>query len=256
MVERSITLSVVSHRQNTLVNALLQDLQCACRDRVSVVLTENVPDSVALSLAGLDFPVRVIRNRRTRGFAANHNAAFRYCDTPYFCVCNPDVHLPADPFPPLLEALTNPAVGAAGPLVLTPDGRLEDSARPFPRPAILARKLLVHLTGRGRENTDTRTTSEQSPDWIAGMFMVFRRETFAAVRGFDEGYHLYYEDVDLCARLRLLGMQVVRVESSRIVHDARRASHRNLRHALWHIHSILRYLRSDTYARLRRRGLL
>jgi N-acetylglucosaminyl-diphospho-decaprenol L-rhamnosyltransferase len=67
---------------------------------------------------------------------------------------------------------------------------------------------------------------------------------FRELRGFDERYFLYYEDVDLCRRLRKRGYEVVLVPSASAVHDARRESHRNLRHLSWHLASIARFLRS------------
>ena len=85
--------------------------------------------------------------------------------------------------------------------------------------------------------------------------MMFRTETFAAFGGFDEHYFLYYEDVELCGRLRLAGKRIVVEPGARVIHEARRDSHRRPRHAWWHIRSIARWLLSPTYRGLRRAGL-
>lgn len=58
------------------------------------------------------------------------------------------------------------------------------------------------------------------PDWVGGMFMVFRRDIYALLGGFDQKFFLYYEDVDLCARIRLLGLRVVMIPSVRATHLA------------------------------------
>ena len=107
MPERNITLSVVSHGQNALVNQLLEDIQRHCADRVSLVLTENIPDPAPLATSALPCPGERIANGRIKGFGANHNAAFAHCRTPYFCVVNPDIRLPSDPFAALLPALAD-----------------------------------------------------------------------------------------------------------------------------------------------------
>ena len=79
-------------------------------------------------------------------------------------------------------------------------------------------------------------------DWIAGMFMLFRADTYRAAGGFDEAYFLYYEDVDICRRLQRLGAAVVFEPRAQVVHDARRASRRSARLALHHVASTLRFL--------------
>ena len=81
-------------------------------------------------------------------------------------------------------------------------------------------------------------------DWVAGMFIGFRREAYAGVGGFDERYFLYYEDVDICRKLQRQGFKVVYDPEVAIVHDARRASRKNLRLMRIHAASALRYLRS------------
>jgi hypothetical protein len=94
-------------------------------------------------------------------------------------------------------------------------------------------------------------------DWLAGMCLVMNSEAFGSVGGFDERYFLYCEDTDLCLRLQLAGWRLRHVPNVRVVHDARRASHRALRPFLWHVTSLLRLWTSSPYwSYLRRRHRL
>jgi len=232
-----ITLSIVSHRQNGLVNQLVEDVQRHCAGTVALVVTQNVADSVPLSIAGASSRHKLIVNARPKGYGANQNAAFVHCSTPFYCVANPDIRLPANPFPELTQTLADERVGVAGPVVRDPEGAVEDSARRFPTAGVVLRKLLG-----GEPGTDYPADQGAiEVDWIAGMFMLFRSETFRAVGGFDEAYFLYYEDVDLCHRMRKVGKSVVYNPAAEVIHDARRASRRNPRFAFHHLASILRY---------------
>jgi len=233
-----ISISVVSHGQADLVASLLSDLAgCGATD-IEAIVTVNVPEMPGFGPATVPFPLEVTRNDAPRGFGANHNAAFRRSRGEYFCVLNPDIRIRANPFPLLVDALQDPRIAVAAPLVLGPDGEIEDSARRFPTPGILLRKLL-HLHTK-REYPLAEPVA--FPDWVAGMFMLFRRDAFDALNGFDERYYLYYEDVDLCARARKRGMEVALVTGASVTHDARRTSRRNLRYMLWHARSALRFL--------------
>ena len=251
MTQASVTVSVVSHRQGRLVRALLDDLDHYCAGTCEAILTVNVPEEVALTTTGRPKPVTVIENTAPKGFAANHNAAFRAVHTPYFCVINPDVRLKSNPFPLLTSVLEDSQVGVVAPLVRNSSGAIENSARKFPTPKILARKAL----GLKSEPAPHQAAGSLEPDWVAGMFMLFRSDLYKTLGGFDEGYFLYYEDIHLCARLRVAGLHVVLEPRVEITHDAQRASHRNLRHAWWHATSILRFFRSDAYRELGRRGM-
>jgi len=94
------------------------------------------------------------------------------------------------------------------------------------------------------------------PDWVGGMFMLFRRSVFESLHGFDERYYLCYEDVDICARLKLSNLQTVLCSSSPIVHHAQRSSHSNIRYLRWHLLSMLRFFSSPVYRQLRGSGWL
>jgi N-acetylglucosaminyl-diphospho-decaprenol L-rhamnosyltransferase len=227
-----ITVSIVSHGHGAMLPALLADLS-VCPEVACVHLTLNVPESLPeSSLVGALY---VTRNRLPKGFAANHNAAIAKADTPYVLVLNPDVRLVGNPFPALLDCLRDGAVLCA-PAVINPAGGAEDSVRRFPTVLGLLRKALGRDDGRLTLGTGCAVAP-----WVAGMFMLVDRRAFGVVDGFDAGFFLYYEDVDLCVRLWRAGYAVRWCGKTSVIHDARRASRRDLRHLLWHLSSMLRY---------------
>jgi GT2 family glycosyltransferase len=204
---------------------------------VEVLLTVNVEEVLPFDPAGYAYPLKIIRNTRAKGFGANHNAAFEHATGELYCVLNPDIRLNANPFPVLTRALLDQGVGVVAPRIAGPSGVTEDSARRFPTLGVIARKALT-----GEQHHDYEVRGEQlHPEWVAGMFMLFRSEIFRRLGGFDERYFLYYEDVDLCLRLRRLGLEVVLDPGAEAVHDARRASRNSPRHLLWHLRSLARY---------------
>jgi len=175
-----------------------------------------------------------------RASARNHNAAFARCRTELFCVANPEIRLPADPFVPLSATLGARRAGAVAPLVLNEQGSVEDSARRYPTLASLVRKAFTK--GAGPDYAIDQGAMEV--DWAAGMFVLFASQAYRAVAGFDERYFLYYEDVDICRRLRSRGYNIVYEPAVPVIHDARRASRRNPRLMRIHAASALRYLLS------------
>jgi hypothetical protein len=239
-------MSVVSHHQAGLVARLLGDLAALRTVPLEVLLTLNVPEPLPFQPDGFPFTLHVLRNAAPRGFGANHNAAFRGAGGEFFCVVNPDIRIAADPFPALLGCVRDPAVGVAAPLVRSPAGGVEDNARHFPTPWGIVHKALTRRMALDYEVSGAPI----HPDWVAGMFMLFPRDVYGALGGFDERYFLYYEDVDLCARLVIGGWHAVLCPSAEVVHDARRASRRRLRYLRWHLSSMLRYFLSAPALRL------
>jgi GT2 family glycosyltransferase len=245
-----LTVSVVSHGQGDLVASLLEDLDRSCDPgSLEVILTVNIAETLPFKESDYRYPLTVIGNPRPRGFGANHNAAFRSASGSGYCVLNPDVRFSRDPFGPLRPLLEGPRVGVAAPLVTDPAGRVEDSARRMPTPARILRRIL----GGGREEGDDGGHPLVEPEWVAGIFMLFPAHVFRETGGFDERYRMYCEDVDLCTRLRLLGYRIVQDRSVRVVHDARRESHRRWNHFAWHVRSLTRFFLSGVYKEARRR---
>jgi GT2 family glycosyltransferase len=237
-----VSVSVVSHGHTQFVVDLLDDLARCRPGGIEVILTLNIEERLPFVTSSFPFSVRLVRNASPRGFAANHNAALPHARGPFFCVMNPDIRLTADPFPALIEELQDPVVGVAAPLITDPGGAVEDSARPFPTPF----GILCKAAGLAPKLYYDVEDKSISPDWVAGMFMLFRQKVFAEIGGFDTAYHLYYEDADLCARLRIAGYDVRLVPKAMAVHIAQRQSHRNPKHFFWHLQSMLRFFFSGT----------
>jgi GT2 family glycosyltransferase len=207
---------------------------------VEVLLTVNVPEALPFGENDFGSPLRILRNPAPRGFGANHNAAFAGAKGGCFCVLNPDIRLTMDPLPLLVEALADGKAGVAAPRILNPGGGIEDSARRFPTLWTIVRKAFARAPRHDYEIAG----APLHPDWVAGMFMLLRSAVYREIGGFDERYFLYYEDVDLCLRLRRQGYAVVLEPRATALHDARRASHSDVMHLFWHARSLARYLGS------------
>jgi N-acetylglucosaminyl-diphospho-decaprenol L-rhamnosyltransferase len=231
----SITVSIVSHGHGQQVAQLVDQV---LRDPLvsKLVVTFNVPED-------LDLPEdqRLVRidNNAPKGFGRNHNSAFVRCATPFYCVLNPDIVLRKTSFADLLCCLKNSEAAVAGPLVVSPMGDQEDSWRRFPTVFSLCLKAL------GSDITIMKQSDPNSPlfpDWIAGMCMLFKADSYSAINGFDERLFLYYEDVDICARLWKSNQAVVVSSKAKVIHNAQRASRRKFEHMRWHLSSMAKYL--------------
>ena len=239
-----ISISIVSHGQMDLVRDLLEDLNNNCQMlSFEVLLTLNKSNESFEPLAKYPYPLVILKNNDALGFAQNHNRAFHLAKGEFFCVLNPDIRLYSNPFSNLIRVLEDESVGAVAPQVFEADGQVADSARKFPNPFA----ILFKLVGLKFQAQCTLTHSTIYPDWIAGMFMLFRHETFKNINGFDERYFLYYEDVEICARLNNLGKRVALCSYSQVIHLAQRRSHRSFQYFRWHISSMLKFFASKTY---------
>jgi hypothetical protein len=240
-----VCVSLVSHAQANLAKRFLDDLLRYCPD-IDLVVTSNIAEVPELDLS--QWPsVTYLRNSVPKGFGANHNAAFKHCRASYFCVVNPDIRIHSNLFPDLLAVAHDARVGVVAPKVFNASGSAEDSVRFFPTPLGILGKAI----GIGDGRYPTEGAKPLLVDWAAGMFLLFRSEAFDEIGGFDEEFFLYYEDVDVCARLWKAGRNVMIHPGVSVVHDAQRTSRKNLRYLLWHLSSMIRYF-SKHFGRLPR----
>ena len=150
-------------------------------------------------------------------------------DAPYIVLLNPDTIVLTDHF---LESITvfmdlHPDVGILGPGILDPDGRIQGSARSFPRFHSLffgRRSLLTKIFPQSRlasANILTKNANNTEPlevDWVSGACMVIRRRALQQVGMMDERFFMYWEDVDWCKRMWDMGWKVMYWPGVKIMH--------------------------------------
>lgn len=233
----AVTVSVVSHGQGHWVRPLLEQIDSWCGAHVTrAIVTQNLAVSDTQDLAPRRFPIHHRQNPVPLGFGANHNAAFRQCDTEWFLVINPDVLIDSD----VLGALTqceDPSVGLIAPSVWEPGSGHATQERGVITPwEVFAGRIL------GRN-------APKDVLWFPGMFMLFRSEAFASVGGFDERFHMYCEDYDICARLRRTNWKLLRKSETHVTHLAQRDSHIHIQYLFWHLKSLARLWLSTAFWR-------
>lgn len=231
---KNVTVSIVSHNHGEMVVSLIKALD-KLEDVSRILLTINVPEDIVINNCA---KLHVINNSRPKGFGENHNAAFLFCETDFFCVINPDITLLGNPFPYLLQSIVSNDYSLTAPSVKNLNGEFEDSARYCPTPLRLLKKIFLLDSGSYNFNILTQPFEAEC---IAGMFMLFKSKAFKTINGFDTNYFMYYEDMDICLRLRKSGGKILVNPVVTIVHEARRASRRNIRHMKWHALSLLRF---------------
>lgn len=210
---------IVNYRAYREVRQCLTSLERFVGEDVEVIVVDHETDPAeARELEG-SFPwVRLDPVAANPGFAAGVNRAARLARGRFLLLLNPDCIFQSDVCRTLAAWLdANPGVGIAGPKIFDEDGSIQASARRFPdfttpfggRTSWLTRVLPSNSLSRRNLLSGEHVQSAIEVDWVSGACMMIRQEAFRAVGGMDEGFFLYWEDADLCFRLKALGWRTV-----------------------------------------------
>ena len=198
-----------------------QALQAALDSRADfpfeLIVVDNAAADAEAKLAPFQGRVRVIRNRENAGFARANNQAAAVAAGEYLLFLNSDTRVDPDAIARLVAfADSRPDAGAVGPLVLNPDGSFQLS---YGRPVSLFSEFhqKVIAAPRARRAVVQRLKTREV-GWVSGCCLLVRRADFPQGRVFDEDIFLYFEDSELCARLRRAGRKVFFHPAARIVH--------------------------------------
>jgi N-acetylglucosaminyl-diphospho-decaprenol L-rhamnosyltransferase len=196
--------------------------------------------------------VEFIQNNTNLGFAAGANIGFRKSKGEFVLVLNPDVLVQDQSVETLVNTLRNNAdAGLALPLLRNPDGTLQYSCRRFysyttlvMRRAPFNRFFPSHAAARKHLMLDWNHDNLARVDWGLGAAMLVRRSALQDSCLFDERFFLYFEDVDLCIRLRRWGWKVLYDPRASMIHHHRRESAQHMFHPAkrHHFLSLMKFL--------------
>ena len=196
---------------------------------------------------------RVIVNDRPLGFAANANIGIEATSAPFVVVANPDTEARRDAVDLLRNfADVHPRAGIAGPQLLFPDGRWQPSRRSFPTVSgTLVRRTPLRAVLRPETRQLDHYLLEDRPsvpapaEWMLAAFLLLRREMLDELGGFDPGFRLYGEDIDLCYRAAKAGWERWYVPQAIVTHAHAALTDRRFltRQTWWHWRGIARFVR-------------
>jgi N-acetylglucosaminyl-diphospho-decaprenol L-rhamnosyltransferase len=248
---------IVSYNVRDLLLRCVESLRRDGLQRI-VVVDNASGDGTAAAVAAAEPDIDLVALERNVGFAGGANRGVARTDTPYIALVNPDEVVEPGCTAALVEALErNPGLAVVGPRITTPDGRIYPSARRFPDLVDAAGHAFLYLVrpdnrfSRRYRMVDWDHASAREVDWVATTHVVVRRTAWDQVGGFDDGYFMYMEDVDLCWRLRKRGWKVGYEPAAGVVHEIGRSTDQTpYRMIVAHHRSLWRYaVRTSTGGR-------
>lgn len=215
---------------------------------IIVVDNGSTDGSVARLLAERP-EVRVVTTGANLGYAGAANRGISVSTAPVVAVCNPDLVVAAGTAAAMLGRLdAEPRLAAVGPAIFEPGGARYPSARQVPRlrdavgHALLGAVWPRNPSTRRYRELDLDPTEPRTVDWVSGAAIWLRRSALDEIGGWDDGYFMYVEDVDLCWRLTRAGWTVAYEPAGRVTHVQGLSTRRHPYRMLWaHDRSLLRF---------------
>jgi GT2 family glycosyltransferase len=268
MAPASLTVAIVTHAPDerllartlaSLAEAVAFAQAQGALGKAHLILVDNGPPGLAPTLrdlaeaalaraAGTGFDL--ISGHGNVGFGRGHNLALAQAKGDLHLVLNPDVEIAREALDAALRFLaTHADVGALTPAAFGSDGEREHLVKDYPTPGVLFVRGFVPRMLRGAFRGRLDAYELRHRDWesvqrpvaiASGCFLLCRRTALEAVRGFDPGYFLYFEDFDLTLRLSRV-TTVAYCPQVRIIHHGGEAARKGLRHIAWFVRSAHRF---------------
>lgn len=191
--------------------------------------------------------LRVVALPTNRGVAAGRNVGLDTTRGDIILLLDNDTIINIEAITGMLNHLrSNPNCGICAPALVSPDGELQASAKPYPGLGI----KLAHILCKGYElckghelRCERDELKKQHPFYVIGAFQMFRRKTLEKVGKLDDRIFYGPEDADFCTRVRDAGFTIDYIPELQIIHDWRRATRKKpwSRLALLHARGLLHF---------------
>lgn len=241
----AIAVVVVSFQSEETIDQCLQCLRAA-HDVTEIRVIDNNSSDATIEIvqrhALADARVRFIANPDNPGFAVACNQGAAVSHAPWLALVNPDCFVEPDSLQRLRQsAQTLGQEAMVGGVLRGEDGALDAAARRRDPDFV---GMLRSPKARNLSVPEDQTQPLQPVDAISGALMLLPRELFQRIHGFDEGYRLHAEDLDLCRRVRLAGGIVAVANTVQVLHVRGVSSRTRPLFVEWHKHrGLWRYFR-------------
>jgi GT2 family glycosyltransferase len=257
-----VSIVIVSFNTRDLLRECLQSVEDSAVDGDhETIVVDNASNDGSADMVEIEFShVRLIRSEVNLGFAGANNRGFEIARGRYIVLLNSDAFLTPGALALSVIHMENDATaGVGGARLVGRDDSWQPAARMFPsllNDLLMMSGLAAHYPRShvlGRADRTWADPGEPAPvDWVPGAFSIIRKEVLDRVGYFDERFFLYYEEVDLCRRIKDAGYQIWYWPDVKIVHLGGESSKRitglevsasGTQLTLWRMRSELLYYR-------------
>jgi N-acetylglucosaminyl-diphospho-decaprenol L-rhamnosyltransferase len=246
-----VAVATVSYGSGDVLEGFLESVPASSGDRLVVVVADNGTNDGAVAKLTAASSAHYLPLDRNLGYGGAINEAIRFLppDVKWVLVSNPDVVLTAGAIDALVAAgNADHRIGAVGPAIMT-DDEVYPSARAIPSlrtgigHALFANIWLGNPWTRAYRRDSSSDPVRRDAGWLSGACVLVRKSAFDELGGFDDGYFMYFEDVDLGYRLGKAGYRNVYEPAAVVVHSgAHSTSDHSARMIAVHHQSARRFL--------------
>lgn len=252
-MKTKFVVSIVSHGHYDLIASNEGLKKIRLLSDVKIIIKDNLGQT-QLAIFCDENQIDYLGKNNTKGFGENNNEIYRYLirneiieSDGWFLLINPDVFIEIDYFNMLTSYLLQTVNHFYVPNLFKQHtyDEYDNSLRYFPKPHDVVSGFLMKPINKPYQKDSLEDGA--IIDWASGAFLCIRSSKFKLIGGFDERYFMYFEDVDLCKRLKQKGIDLRFLKSIKAVHIGQHANRRLFsKHFFWYLRSLLLFLFSGS----------
>ena len=216
-----LSILIVNYNGLRFIRGCLDSVRLFCPDDSETIVVDNGSNDGSDLIIECEYPwVRLERSSKNLGFVGGNNLASLMATGKYLLLLNNDTII-KDSMVELLNLIgSNENIGAVGCRLLYGDLRLQESIGRDLRPINLALSWsAIPFFSRTVSKESTKYEAKYLEcDWVSGAFLLTRHSCWVELKGLDDRYFMYMEDVDYCSRLKVRGKKIVYSSLCTVIH--------------------------------------
>ncbi len=218
MANNSLSVVTVAYNNEKNIEDYLDALRVALPRNSEAIIIDNASSDMTVELVEKEKWLKLIKNKTNVGFGSGCNIGAKISNSEYIFFLNPDTILSPGSIDKLMNfALDHPEAGIIAPKLIGKNGKIQESVTSLPSLLGAIKEYMF-----GQKNAYSQyAPSGNTPvevEAVYGAAILIKKDLFFKLGGFDEKYFLYYEDLDLCRKLRNAGLKIFYLPEVSIVH--------------------------------------
>lgn len=214
-----MSLSIIMINYNTkdlLINCLNSIFNNFKNNSYEVIVVDNASSDGSAEFIKNSLPsIFLIENEENKGFGQANNQAAKISTGDILFFLNPDTLIKENIFQKIIDIFEkNPSIGIVAPRLILPDGQLQPWAYGYEEgPLELIRNKFKKAPLNYKQND-----LPFEADWVSGAALAIKRDVFNKIEGFDTNFFMYFEDRDLCYRVKKIGYKILVLPEIKVIH--------------------------------------